>query len=630
MLGRFISSRKLRWVALVATSLACILSVLYFISVSSYNFIPDILESKHDLSTDENVDKELVSLGLRPFNWKSLKQSSLDPVTDIVTDDDYVYNEKISSFTRQGLSEEDIKTYKEDTFDCNKIKYEPHEPIEVSEPKRINDPTGFNDLWNYLDTHGYDKLLASHNETGWFKFSGSSVWLPGDKCYLYVSRYLYAPKQRDYPIASLSRMQAFDENWKEIIGKRIRYVDVERDEVKRVLQKHLEVDNDVALDNISLKLPKFLNIPIKVIEGRRRLFFGPEDSKISYRKSNLMEDEPIITFNMLTQNDGRLMHAGFPLRKPKDDGIAIYKELRYSGSFTGEEIVEKNWSPFYDDTDAEHKMNSLGSAHFLYSMSDMLVLECDFDIGRCEKHILEAQEKENDAKDEKEGTKEKEEAKEKEETKEEEDTTNSTTSSKHLSPRGKKIFLRGGTNIIRIPDLLKKHIIGDAKDLDMWFGLSKIHDSECSCGRSSYRPNFFILLRKNGIYTIDMLSTVSEFGITVIPWSGGNVDRCDGHPNILSPNSISFWDVQKTETKYTDFMAVTLSIADTEDVRVFIKGIADYITGIYGEKLDIDGTSYFNKYSNIIEQCSLIASNQHCEEYTKLHPKIEPDDDKTN
>lgn len=546
--------------------------------------------------SNNNINKVLIQLGLRPFNWKELKLSNIPPISDAVREANYPHDESFGSFVRGRLSESQLKNYDSKSFECDSIRYQPeNRHIQVSSPGTFKDPNAYDDVLEYINRTGYAEFVDTKKPTDWVSFSESAVWLPGDNCYISVDRYMFAPGLRDWPIISLCRMQAFDANWNEIVGKRIRYVDINETQVSDALHDYIEGDEwvkDSALDKISMRLPRFLNVPIQEVEGRDKVFLGPEDSKISLRKNKLLDDEPIITFNMLTSSKDRLMHAAFPLRAPVKGDEVIMTALKYSGSRNGDDdIVEKNWTPFFDANDGDYNGDSLGKAHILYSLSEMEVLECNLDTGACEL-----------------------------------DNPKKVKEPKKFEPQIKDIYLRGGSNIITMPQPLKDQIWGTSSnpDDDLWFGVAKTHDAACSCGGHTYRPIMFIMDRKNGTYELEVMSIISELGIKISAWNGGDIEHCDGAKNVLTPNSIPFWGIEKTENGFSDYLGLTLSIADSEDIRVFIKGIANYVADIYKENsIEQANDTMPSERSQIVKLCALQASNEHCEEYAKLHPNTE-------
>lgn len=582
--------RRIKRLLLTGLFVACIVAIFH--SISAPITITRVLNLK--ITKYGQVNNALIQLGLRPFT----EDPSFSPVGESVTKGEYVHDEHPSWFVGSKLSHDQIKNYREDTFDCGKINYQSG-PIKVSSPANLTDSTCYQDLWDYLRRTGYDQIAQSHKEDDWTAFSGSAVWMPRDNCYISVTRFLYAPGERDWPILSLCRMQAFDRDWHEIIGKRIRYVDVNETDVEKVLDGYLHGETVIsksAFDSISMRLPRFLNVPINYSKGDQKLYLGPEDAKITYRPNKFIDDEPIITFNMLTATKDRLMYAAFPLRAPIKDDEVIMTPLKYSGSLKGDNgIIEKNWSPFFDDDTGYSTSKSLGKAHILYSLVQFQVIECNLDTGICEPEFPIKEQ--------------------------------SSIINNHRQPNldTDYVFLRGGTNIVMIPEPLKKSLIRKENDQNVWFGFAKTHDVACTCG-SMYRPVMFILMKKEGSYYLKSMSIASEFGIPVTPWTGGLVEHCDGHKNILSPNSIAFWNIDETSTgRFSDYMGMTFSMADSQDVQVSIKGMATYIKDIFDMGTE---DSLPLERAEIVKLCALIGSNKHCEDYKTLHEdKVKSSDD---
>ena len=550
------------------------------------------------------VSRSLQKVGLRPLGWKELTDESFftSPVSSFVTQAKYTHSEDIVGYTSRKLTDEE---FTRPNVKCSQIRYSSasnNELLEVTKPRVLDDPTGFSDLWNYLEESGYSKLVKPQDARHWYRFSGSAVWMPGDNCYFMVTRYIYAPEERDVPVLSLCRLQAFDSEWNEILGKRIRYVDVTSNKILAALKMYLRHDKDDSmLDAISLRLPMFMDVPIQQVPGWKPVFLGSEDPRIIYRENNLMEDEPIITFNELTESKDRLMHAAFPLRKPVDGNLKLVA-LRSSLS-DKMPLVEKNWSPFFERGDGDFQSGSLGFAHFVYDLGDMTIIRCDFDSGEC---------KQTSRKDK--------------------DKKVADESSKKLFKKETendlgKVFIRGGTNLVPIPKVLQKRIVRPKKtkgmsknaEPEMWFGISKTHDEECSCGKSNYRPDMFILYKNNGLYRLEMVTESSEIGMAITSWKADGSTACDGFPNVLSPNSISFWDVHDGNFGLEDYMALTISFADQDSQVVFLRGVASYIDGLYRENAIQTDDSLSAERASAVIRCALEGSYSRCEAYAKAH-----------
>lgn len=592
--------RRTRRVVAFAVVLCLVLTSFFLLPKNPLMFLSKNMPLTYsDLAdtTRAGVGRSLQKVGLRPLGWKETADESffVSPVSDLVTEAQYSHSEDIVGYASRKLTDEE---FTKSQVQCGQIRYRSgsnNERVEVTKPRVLEDPSGFHDLWNYLEQSGYSKLVKPQDAEHWYRFSGSAVWMPGDNCYLMVTRYIYAPTERDVPVLSLCRLQAFDSKWAEIPGKRIRYVDVTSNKILAALRKYLRHDKDDSmLDAISLKMPAFMDVPIQQVPGRKAVFLGPEDPRIVYRENSLMEDEPIITFNELTESKDRLIHAAFPLRKPVDGKLRVVA-LRSSLS-DRMPLVEKNWSPFFERGDGDFQSGSLGFAHFIYDLGDITIVRCDFDTGKCKQTSRE----DEDKKDSEDGK-----------------TKNSLG----------KVFIRGGTNIVAVPEVLQRRILrpkrtkGMSKNAEpeMWFGISKTHDEECSCGKSNYRPNMFILYKNNGLYRMEMVTESSNLGIDITAWSADGSTACDGLPNVLSPNSIAFWSVHEGAFGLDDYLALTISLADHDTQLVFLKGVASYIDGLYRENAIQADDSLSAERAAAVIRCALQGSYSRCEAYAKTH-----------
>lgn len=618
MMGVNFSRRKSRRLLLLTLSIIFITCVFYVSTSSPFNFLYSGKLTQADLvdQSRDGLDKALAKLGLRPMGWRGISGNS--PVSQTVINANYIHQEKVRGFASRKLTESMINSYDPSTFDCDQIKCESkdsREMLHVTHAVPMRDPTGFDDLWEYLRSSGYEKLIGTEGREHWYVFSESAVWMPGDNCYISVSRYIYAPKAMDHPVLSLCRLQAFDSDWNEILGKRIRYVDVTQMKARAALQQYLleRSNKHPSLDQISLQLPQFMHIEIERVPGWDAIYLGPEDPKITYRENKLIDDEPIVTFNMLTESKDRLIHAAFPLRTPTKDGQVILKALKYSGS-DKVPMVEKNWSPFFEQGDSEFTAKSLGSAHFIYNLGKMQMIRCNFDTGTCKRSSRDP-EKERLADKTTDG-----------------DGAANVDGKLVVTTSDQHVYLRGGTNVVAFPQALKDEIFGTIRksgksvEPEIWFGIAKTHDEACSCGKATYRPNAFILYKKHGLYRLEMMTESSELGMKIMPWSGGLEEQCDGLPNVLSPNSIAFWDVEKTELGISDCMALTFSISDKDDELIFVKGMANYIKRMYYENSIEKDDSMPGDRAEIVRMCAMRASTESCERYVKLHPQVSQQD----
>lgn len=440
----------------------------------------------------------------------------------------------------------------------------------------------------------------------WFRFGSSAVWLEKENCYLVVSRVMYSTRGiKDYPKISLVRVQAFDRDWKEIKGKKVRYNDVrqpddleaELDNINSEMGLHdckkfkqgssehsaCLVENTKKTLNAQrrkqkiaskyvITYPTLLDIEFPT-DGSLR---GPEDPRIIVKRGNDVSEEPVILFNMKDESEGkRFMYAYLPHRKTEP-------MIKFRIQNRNPRSSEKNWTPFFHD-DIEDSIISRGIIHFVYSFSPLEILKCSLTDGNCEL-VFEA------------------------------DTLD-------ISQNNKFGGIRGGTQYIPLPDVLPR-----VKGKHLWFGFPKLHLNDCGCGKKFYRPMLNLLLEHDGVYHEELLVPSLDFGMDILSWDEKNTE-CSG-VNILSPNSIAYWAVvgQKLGSKeFEDYMEVTVSEADSVSKQLVLKGVLNYVLGIYKEK-DIQETFSVSEQSNTIVghtlKCVVKGAEDSCKVYGEKHPSL--------
>lgn len=489
---------------------------------------------------------------------------------------------------------------------CNRISYAPElenqkAHIMHSQPLPLGDSLNMKDIRRYLQQSGYANVIDSINlhtmkQSDWYRFSGSSTWLPHVGCYLMASRLMYAPGRRGSPVLSLVWMQLFDTEWREIKGKRLRYLDVKYSEADEVLRRisllggHSKRSSHL-LDRISLKFPAFMDISITSTNNQKLL--GPEDPRIITRSSgNDNNTEPIVIFSMRTGMKRRSMFAAFPLRRspPKQKHRTPKLQFRNTGtSSLTVQRVEKNWMPFFDDPRHPDHIN------FIYGLEPLVIFRCELKNGKCDK-----------MQDDQGGK---------------------------IGPiDSHKIALRGGTELVKIPDEVvnqlpsfKKYSEGHA--MKLWVGFAKIHAWECGCGDSTYRPILFVLSKLDGQFRIDLMSQTLDFDLDVLAFDGLSTKCTTRGPNVLSPNSIAFWNFtqvpatdSKSQSYYDDLMGITISEADRNVKIIYLKNVLNYVADIYSDSILLQPGPLANvRRTRQIEQCVLEDSIRYCKAYNRGH-----------
>ncbi|CCH58912.1 hypothetical protein TBLA_0B00690 [Henningerozyma blattae CBS 6284] len=419
----------------------------------------------------------------------------------------------------------------------------------------------------------------------WFMFGSSSVWMESEQCFLTVSRLMYSPDgSKKVPNISLIRAQTFDKNWKEIKGKRIPILEtaipIEDQTILNNLDYNCCKESDLnyeeclknkntrqeLIDKYYVTYPTVYKFPML----EKKVYMGPEDPKIILKKTGNIE-EPLIVFNMATTH-ARRMHVFSPHRE-----INRIVEL----NFKGIRGMEKNWAPFLTSKDLEPVTGSRGTIHFVYNYEPLEILKCSLDDGYCEKEYF---------------------------------------SSKHSKRSNKSNFghIRGGTQFVQLPSA-----IPNLKDKQIFVGLAKTHLNDCGCGSRFYRPILDIIVEEKGTYYHELMVPSMDFNIKVLNWDLDS-DKCKFY-NILSPNSIAFWDIIRQDPKtknFEDVLVFTFSEADELSKVINIKGLLNYILQMYA-KNDISESKTVSANNDIELQnsmkCVRSYSQNSCKKYGELY-----------
>lgn len=447
-----------------------------------------------------------------------------------------------------------------------------------------------------------EKIISEH----WLRFGGSPVYLEEHQCYLVFSRLIYSDRGfRGTPKVSLIRAQAFDKNWNEIKDKRIPYDDVIipshiEEEIER-LERELGMDDcskykedqfrydecmvnsarnklqlekrkSQLLDKYYLTYPTILEVPFITDHGPWR---GPEDPHAILKKG-VNGNEVIVVFNMYdNKSDKRKIFAMMPHKKV--DPIVMFSlDDKTKRQFNK---AEKNWTPFFH-YEPDQSALSRGSIHFIYTFSPLEILKCSLNDGLCEM-VFEA-------------------------------------GDLQLSDNSKFGGVRGGTQYMQLPPELPR-----VNGKQMWVGFPKVHIGNCGCGSTYYRPMLSLLIESNGVYHQELVVPSLTFDMDVISWDLKDT-RCGG-TNILSPNSIAYWEIIDQDPitkKFEDYMAVSVSEADSNTKVVVLRGILNYILGIYSAK-DIKSTFEINSEADAILgqtlKCMKESTYDECKRYGQAH-----------
>ncbi|CAI5758661.1 unnamed protein product [Candida verbasci] len=433
----------------------------------------------------------------------------------------------------------------------------------------------------------------------WFRFGGSSVWLPNYNCHYMVSRVLYTPSGiANKAFASFLYIQLFDTNWNELPNDTILEIPFE-EEVST---------NTVKLGFRKESFPQILPIPFdyEMHVENNKYYYGPEDPRIILRyHRDFKFHEPLIVFNMKDlQLVKRTMHIYFPYSKR----LKIFKKKNEPYA-----KIEKNWTPFINN----HQRNKL---NFIYSIIPLEVLTCDLDSAICE--FLQKPVKKD---------------------------------YNYVGP------LRGGSQLLPIPKIANNLIKSLPSNRQIYIGWARAHLNKCGCGESMYRPNLIILIQDYNhktnkyYYKLGYVSEYFDFDAKVPSWIIPKLDedgqlmdteprQCEGR-NVLIPNSIAYWDIKSIrkgkklydranfkdiiestnneELEFHDYMGVTLSAADKDVSIVHINGLLNYIlklSDLFDEENVIESDNLFQLEGyELNNKCAMIASKEYCKSYALNH-----------
>lgn len=446
-----------------------------------------------------------------------------------------------------------------------------------------------------------DEKLMSEDEIitkRWYSFGSAPVWLESENCYVSYTRVIYSTyNDRGWPYISIIYGQAYDKDWNELQGKRILFRDSKMPEyVKTEVMKLKEEINDIKAcekfendkmayesclgkeedriqgkidkiyDKFAVTYPTTFTIPFEI----ESIWNGPEDPHVILKKDSSGE-EPVVLFN-LKVGKPKKMFALMPHRKT-DSLVEFDIE---NGKLRG---TEKNWAPFFHPNTDFSKDNAVGFIYFIYDFNPVEILRCSLFSGHCT-FIFQA-------------------------------------STFDMTRGGTHIF-RGATQFVPLPEPLPQ-----VKDTNMWLGFIKEHIDRCGCGEKIYRPVLALLIEKKGIYHFELLTPNIDFNESVMNWNLKDYN-CN-QANVLSPSSIANWYItsQDPETKkFEDYLALTISEADAISKVVYVKGVLNYILGIYRDmdisdtlENGVQGKSVIEKTS----QCVFDSAIAYCKSYGEAH-----------
>ncbi|CUM66046.1 uncharacterized protein PRCAT00003700001 [Priceomyces carsonii] len=466
------------------------------------------------------------------------------------------------SFIERELSSSDVSKFH---FDCKDVLFV--DTLEATKKKAL--PTKMKqtrDLaFNLSKTTYPDAKFAFLDEDNekeqailrdkWGKFAGSSVWMSKYQVHFFVNRVVYSKtKQRNKPTISLLDIQLFDSQWDELANYELQ-----------------------TLQGSKLNFPSFLHIPVYK-NAKRLITMGAEDPRVVLRKfvndRGQDDEEPVIIFNMRNAeiSNKRAMHMIRPFSSPE--------VIRLSLRDRRPRFREKNWAPFFDESDQEH-------IYFVYNFNPLRIIKCLLSDGICDK-IAGPKFLSVDADE-----------------------------SKHVGP------LRGGTDLIPIPHKVLPPSLHNRK---FWFGIARSHNNKCSCLNEIYRPHGFIISKdvNQNDFSLDYVSSLIDFNIDTEPWDPYKT-TCEDGKSVLIPNSIGYWDFMYDSSLdiVSDVMGITLSEADRTNIIIHVKGtLAHILSALHATDSDSkDSVSKLNahlssadrnKENELLGECSTSLANRYC------------------
>ncbi|RCK57545.1 Beta-mannosyltransferase 1 [Candida viswanathii] len=460
----------------------------------------------------------------------------------------------------------------------------------------------FPDLKKQLDEDTIDKH--------WFQLIGSSVYLQQYGVHLMISRVFYTQTgQKVQPVISLSYLQVFDRDWNELENVEL-IVPKEDGSYKPILY------------------PQFATMPVyhneKQTKGR---FYGVEDPRIQLITNPQGYEEPIIVYN---SHHRKIRETEFD---NDAEGTVKFKSYRsifmawlwrtQTGKSNLEELpttdatvrtmeyikvkeirrpnderssTEKNWALFVNHQERlEYGYDNY--MYFVYQFRNLKILKCP--IYEDESCTWEYQA------DEKMGSG----------------------------------LLHGGSELININKLLDQYDYPEfqtlkdkiPKDRELWIGLARAVMVNCGCGSKMYRPNLVVLMKQGKDYKFAYVSSFFSLGIVILPWEKGK-SLCEGK-NLIIPNGISSWTIEREDEKLVDYMAFTISRKDSTVEVVHMKGLLNalLLDDPHPRLLDTDQQGFT---TNTQVDCALNASKNFCQVYAANIKAIEnveeeePKDDK--
>ncbi|ODQ81272.1 glycosyltransferase family 91 protein [Babjeviella inositovora NRRL Y-12698] len=433
-----------------------------------------------------------------------------------------------------------------------------HLTVPLTEIARLISNSGFEDFITYPEGEAEGFHISKH----WYFFGGASVWLADYGVYFYTTRVYFSPTgSKHHCTFSFVYAQLYDSDWNEVKGT-------------------LEVPQyDSAIPESPMPFPQLLPIPFNGEQGKK--YLGPEDPRILTRRNPLGFEEPMVVFNMISEEHDRkrLLHAYFPFTETLIKfRVYGYEPLKR----------EKNWTPFFDPAEPSDT-----HVRFIYNINPLEILLCDLESGWCKFVQGTARLTEDDV------------------------SAIDTLEDVKISE------MRGGTTLWPLPAELQSQLPASRK---LYIGFARAHLTKCGCGSSMYRPNLFILEEnpETKKFAVLLNSAFLDFNIEITPWHADEDQPHCTDSNVLISNGISYWDVQEVKGKasFDDHLGLTLSSGDLNVQVIHILGLLNYIARI--PRL-LNEASMDGAMSNVVG-CALRYSREYCRAYGELFENQDPED----
>jgi len=374
-------------------------------------------------------------------------------------------------------------------------------PIELS--NRVVYKDNLNGLIRLVvEDEAYVKFLVQEglwgfghwNPENWALSAGSSAWLEKYGFYLSTSRLMYLPERKEIgkPYVSALVVQLFDKDWNELAG-----------------------NYEIGIPNT--KFPFIIPIPPEDIH-RRGHWIGPEDPRLILAPCK-KTTEPLVFFNMETRKD-----RGY--RRIFVYNLRSHEMKRLSINFWEYTWPDKNWAPFFDRDLFQCKANKK-RVSFVYSVSPLLVINCDYTTGSCET-IGYPQDQYGEI-------------------------------DPIVGP------MKGGTNLVPLPNLSR----GASQ---AWVGISRARIQRRDENGDFYRPTLFLLAKtRGGKFIFKFMTSPLEVEYDL-------PKDYRSYSDVVKPYSIPYWRIDENG----DHLGLTLTRDDALRYAIEIKGVYNLVQKFLG------------------------------------------------